>query len=198
LIEILKKSSFFIIILLIIVLFFIFTNEEDTAIQHSDLHEVPPTDGESAQQGDNVSQSDTVIVDVKGAVGKPGVYEVQVDSRVHDVILLAGDFLENADQTQVNLAQKVQDEMIINVPKIGEASETTENNSSSNGNEKIRINDATQEELETLPGIGPSKAEAIIQHREENGLFKSGEDLLQVSGIGEKTLENLLEHIQVP
>lgn len=197
-IEILKKSSFFIIILLIIVLFFIFTNEEDTAIQHSDLHEVPPTDGESAQQGDNVSQSDTVIVDVKGAVGKPGVYEVQVDSRVHDVILLAGDFLENADQTQVNLAQKVQDEMIINVPKIGEASETTENNSSSNGNEKIRINDATQEELETLPGIGPSKAEAIIQHREENGLFKSGEDLLQVSGIGEKTLENLLEHIQVP
>lgn len=197
-IEILKKSSFFIIILLIIVLFFIFTNEEDTAIQHSDLHEVPPTDGESAQQGDNVSQSDTVIVDVKGAVGKPGVYEVQVDSRVHDVILLAGDFLDDADQTQVNLAQKVQDEMIINVPKIGEASETTENNSSSNGNEKIRINDATQEELETLPGIGPSKAEAIIQHREENGLFKSGEDLLQVSGIGEKTLENLLEHIQVP
>ena len=69
---------------------------------------------------------------------------------------------------------------------------------SGNAQGKIRINYATVEEIQSLNGIGPSKAQAIIQYREENGLFQAPEDLLNVSGIGEKTLQNFIDQIQVP
>lgn len=139
----------------------------------------------------------SVIVDIKGEVVQPGVYEVAFDARIHDVIELAGGFSGEADQTHVNLAQKVQDEMMIIVPKIGEAVSTSGSNTSSSS-DKVKINYATQEEIETLSGIGPSKAQAIIQYREEHGFFNSVEDLLQISGIGEKTLEKIKEDIQIP
>ncbi len=127
----------------------------------------------------------------------PGVYEMDAESRVNDVIKTAGGFTNDADQTQVNLAQRVQDEMIIVIPKEGEVAEQT-SGGSMGGDGKVKVNYATQEELETLSGIGPSKAQTIIQHREENGLFKTAEDLLEISGIGEKTLENIKGDIQVP
>lgn len=136
----------------------------------------------------------TIIIDIKGEVKKPGVYEVDKDLRVNDVILLAGGLTDQADEFAINLAQKLQDEMVIHVPKIGE--ETEGSIAVTNG--KIKINYATQEEIETLNGIGPAKAQAIIQYREENGFFNTIEDLLNVSGIGEKTLENIKDDIQVP
>ncbi|MBP1947600.1 competence protein ComEA [Virgibacillus litoralis] len=141
-------------------------------------------------------QPPTVIIDVKGEVLQPGVYEMDSKSRVDDVIKIAGGFTKSADQTMVNLAQKVQDEMIIVIPKIGETSAGNEPNVS--GNDKVRINYATKAEIEGLNGIGPSKAQAILQYREENGFFKKIDDLLLVSGIGEKTLENLKDDVQIP
>lgn len=141
----------------------------------------------------------SIIVDVKGEVKKPGVYEVSPSSRVNDVIQLAGGFTKEADENQINLAQKVEDEMVIIIPKIGDEKATISSTVSSAGvdESKVNINQATKEELETLPGIGPAKAQAILDFREENGHFKEVEDLLQVNGIGEKTLENLQEHIAV-
>ena len=139
-------------------------------------------------------ESQKVIVDVKGEVKNPGVYEVDISSRVNDVIILAGGFTEIADEFPVNLAQKVHDEMTIIVPKVG----TNEDDYHFTGDKKVRINYATQEEIETLNGIGPSKAQAIIKYREENGFFQKVEDLLEISGIGEKTLENMKEDIQIP
>lgn len=138
------------------------------------------------------------IVDVKGEVKNPGVYDVSPDSRIDDVILLAGGFTEKADELQVNKAQKVHDEMMIYVPEIGELNTVPDQVSASADSKKIQLNVATKDEIVELPGIGPSKADAIIQYREENGLFTSVEDLLEVNGIGEKTLENLLEYVQIP
>lgn len=141
-----------------------------------------------------------VIIDVKGEVNKPGVYEVSSNARVNDVIELAGGFTKDADQNLINLAQKVHDEMSIIVFKIDEegVAAGAGDSSGSQASGKIRVNYASQEEIETLNGVGPAKAQAIIQYREENGLFQSPEDLLDISGIGEKTLQNFIDQIQIP
>lgn len=140
-----------------------------------------------------------VFVDVKGEVFQPGVYEVTPENRVKDVIELAGGFTETAELLSVNLAAQVYDEMVIYIPKIGEEinSNLGENQFATNSERKISINSATKEQLETLPGIGPAKAAAIIAYREEKGAFKKLDDLLLVSGIGEKSLEKLKELIIV-
>lgn len=139
------------------------------------------------------------IVDVKGQVKFPGVYEVEEHLRVHDVIQLAGGFLEMANETAINLAQKISDEMVIYVPHLDEEinDTLTDTWSPSQDEKKVSLNQATAGELETLPGIGPSKAAAIIKYREEVGKFKSIDELTNVSGIGEKTLEKLRDSLDL-
>ncbi|HLS35447.1 MAG TPA: helix-hairpin-helix domain-containing protein [Bacillota bacterium] len=151
---------------------------------------------------DNLTEENAVdeliVVDVKGEIENPGIYEVEHHFRVYDVIELAGGFTENAGSDHVNLAEKVHDEMIIFVPHEDDLDMELIVNSPASIPGKIKVNIATQEELEQLSGIGPVKASAIIQYREENGYFNTPEDLLNVSGIGEKTLENIREQIQIP
>ena len=140
------------------------------------------------------------IVDVKGQVKFPGVYEVEEHLRVHDVIQLAGGFLEMANETAINLAQKISDEMVIYVPHLDEEinnASTATAWSPSQDEKKVSLNQATVGELETLPGIGPSKAAAIIKYREEVGAFQSIDELTNVSGIGEKTLEKLRDSLDL-
>ncbi|WP_239421754.1 helix-hairpin-helix domain-containing protein [Bacillus sp. CGMCC 1.16541] len=145
----------------------------------------------------------TIIVDVKGAVKVPGVYELEAESRVQDVIMSAGGLLESADSKQINFAMKLQDEMVVYVPIEGEVTDTpvlTTNVVESHSNDQsklININTATEQELQTLNGIGPSKAASIVSYREENGLFKSIEELTNVSGIGEKSFEQLKDQVTV-
>lgn len=138
-----------------------------------------------------------IMADVKGAVVKPGVYELKSDARVKDIITRAGGFLEEADQTQLNLAGKVVDEMMIYVPVRGEGAGDSEVSSVEANNGLISINKATLSELQELPGIGPAKAEAIIAYREETGGFSTIDDLKEISGIGEKTFEKLKDLITV-
>ena len=140
-------------------------------------------------------------VDIKGEVLRPGVYEFSCESRMQEVIKKAGGFTEEADETKINLAQKISDQMQIIVPNLHSKQEggVTEGNSekgnSSNStpsNSKrgtVNINTATLEELQTIKGIGKKKAEAILQYRKEHGAFRTKEDLLQVKGIGKKALE---------
>ena len=140
-------------------------------------------------------------VDIKGEVLRPGVYEFSCESRMQDVIKKAGGFTEEADETKINLAQKITDQMQIIVPNVHSKQEDglTEGNSekgssitTSVSNSKqgtININTATLEELQTIKGIGKKKAEAILQYRKEHGAFRTKEDLLQVKGIGKKALE---------
>lgn len=196
--ELFKKNIFFIVIGVIIIVFLFIAKDDE--IDDDNQMEIAIDSQKVEDEPEFIDQKTGVaVIDVKGAVENPGVYEIEIDSRVNDVIRLAGGFSKDADQTVVNLAQKVQDEMVIIVPKQGGTESATPGESGGqNGSEKLRINYATQEEIETLNGIGPSKASAIIQHREENGLFQSVEDLLEVSGIGEKTLANISDFIQIP
>ena len=140
-------------------------------------------------------------VDIKGEVLRPGVYEFSCESRIQEVIKKAGGFTEEADETKINLAQKITDQMQIIVPNLhskqeggvtegnsekGNSSNTTPSNSKQG---TVNINTATLEELQTIKGIGKKKAEAILQYRKEHGAFRTKEDLLQVKGIGKKALE---------
>ncbi|WP_408006856.1 helix-hairpin-helix domain-containing protein [Pseudalkalibacillus sp. A8] len=134
-----------------------------------------------------------MVVDVKGAVRTPGVFEMKSGQRVNDVVQLAGGFSDDADLNSVNLAQVLVDEMVIYVARVGEEAPPVVTNEKEEG--KIDINHAERTELETIPGIGLSKAGAINAYREENGRFSSIDDLVNVPGIGEKTLEQLKEYI---
>lgn len=136
-----------------------------------------------------------LFIDVKGEVKNPGVYTMKQGSRVKDAIEKAGGFTSNASPLSVNLAKKLVDEMVVFV-----AEEGSEPNmiSTQSDNNKIYINQATIEQLKTLPGIGYTKAKAILQYREKNGPFSKLEDLLQVKGIGTKTLESFKDEIHVP
>lgn len=192
LIELLRKNIVIAVISLvaILILFFQLIDKDESSI--AILTDEPISEDRNVEEKDIQEQ---IIVDIKGAIHQPGVYEMEPNSRVKDVVDKAGGFTKDANEHEINLAQKLFDEMIIIVPKMVEGDKQSNTASQSN---KIRINYATVEEIETLPGIGPSKANAIIQYREEHGYFQKVEDLLQVSGIGEKVLEAIKEEIQVP
>lgn len=179
-------------------------NQEDS-LAWEDAAKPEASAEQKNEKPDQRDEPKTVVVDVKGAVGSPGVYEVKTDQRVVDVIEQAGGFQKKADQKQINLAQRVGDEMVIYVPKIGEEVKnwtgggegSEQGNGSSQGNGKVAINSAKESDLDQLPGIGPAKAKAIIDYRKKNGPFKKVGDLVNVSGIGEKTLEKLKDQIRL-
>ncbi|MDN4607078.1 helix-hairpin-helix domain-containing protein [Sporosarcina highlanderae] len=139
-----------------------------------------------------------IMVDIQGAVKYPGVYSLFEGDRLIDAIHAAGGYLPEADSRMLNHAMKLPDEFFIYVPRIGEEvdfynSKNLSMPDLSNGQTsgRVNINLADIQELMTIPGIGPSKAAAIVKYREENGPFKSPESIMDVSGIGQKTFENL-------
>lgn len=144
-----------------------------------------------------------IYVDIKGAVKVPGIYQLKNQQRIWDALALAGGVSEEADTTQVNYAQKVKDQMIIYVPKKGESEpqslETLQESAPAQQNqeEKINLNTATEAELQTISGIGAKKAQEIIRFRDEQGPFKTVEELKNVPGIGEKTVERLKDMLTV-
>ena len=138
-----------------------------------------------------------IFVDVKGAVKHPGVFETTKDKRVKDLIEEAGGLLDDADTSTLNLSQKVKDQMIIYVLKHGEKPKQISDSSSSSNTDVININTANKEQLMKISGVGKTKAEAIISHREKNGDFKKKEDITKVHGIGKSTFEKIKDKIEV-
>ena len=148
-------------------------------------------------------------MDIKGAVKNPGVYELRAGARVHEAIQKAGGLTADAEAKSINQAQKLTDEAVIYVAKIGEegadvtqggqhqAGASDSASASGGKSDKVNLNTATEAELQTISGIGQKRASDIIAYRESNGRFKSVDDLKKVSGIGDKTLEKLKEYVTV-
>ncbi|QWG29774.1 competence protein ComE [Bacillus mycoides] len=145
---------------------------------------------------DTKEQKKIIIIDVKGAVVREGVYEMKEGDRAKDAVEKAGGFLLEADVKKVNLAQIVQDQMILYVPNKNER--VQEVATFSKGEAKIQINAASKEQLEKITGIGSRKAESILKYREEHGPFQKIEDLLEIDGIGAKSLEKIKDQIIIP
>lgn len=188
-----KMILIFLITILGIYFYYFSSNKKEVTFNQ----EVTPLIEEQEQVKDEEKIEINIMVDVKGEVLEPGVYHATQGERVMDLIRKAGGFTKDANQNQVNLSQHIADEMVIFVPKIGEEGAVIQNEGEIKGNNLVNINKATEIELQTLPGIGPSKATAIIEYREKNSGFKSIEDLKEISGIGEKTFEKLESSISV-
>ncbi|MDW8758870.1 helix-hairpin-helix domain-containing protein [Streptococcus suis] len=144
-----------------------------------------------------------LVVDVKGAVAKPGLYTLEEGSRVNDAVDAAGGLTSQADPKSINLAQKLSDEAVVYVASKDENVSVVSNTTASSamsqeGNEsKVNLNTATEADLQTISGIGAKRASDIIAYREANGGFKSVDDLNNVSGIGDKTMESIRPYVTV-
>lgn len=158
------------------------------------------TEETSTEESEELSQ---LVVDVKGAVAKPGLYILEADARVNDAVDAAGGLTSQADPKSINLAQKLSDEAVVYVASKDEkisvvASTTASSAMSPEGNEsKVNLNTATEADLQTISGIGAKRAADIIAYREANGGFKSVDDLNNVSGIGDKTMESIRPYVTV-
>ncbi len=139
---------------------------------------------------------ETVWVHICGEVEVPGIYELDPGSRVYDVLVLAGGFTADADTTHYNLAQVISDGMKLQIP--GRDKETKDIKPEEEPeNFLININTATMEQLQTLPGIGKSRAADIVAYREKKGGFQRIEQIMEVSGIKEAVFEKIKNLITV-
>jgi len=141
-----------------------------------------------------------IVVHITGAVPRPGVYALPQGARVQDAISAAGGFLAEAEKVDINLAALLEDGEKLDIPYIEGVSPvipTPGEEIVAAGTELIDINTASAAELDSLPGIGPSLAQRIIDYREQNGPFLTTEDIINVSGVGPGTYENMKDLITV-
>lgn len=197
----------FISIPIIIFLIYYINTKNDEIIISSNIIEENEVNGENEKK-ETKEEIENIIVHVSGCVNKEGIVELPINSRVIDAINYAGGVKENADLSEINLASILEDGIKIYIPSLQEKTENALNqnnelnisskineNISSNSIQKININTATQEQLDTLPGIGQSTALKIIEYRKENGKFKKIEDIKQIKGIGEAKFNKLKDLI---
>lgn len=165
---------------------------------------VQPGVSAKAAQPSEEMPSREMVVDIKGAVQKPGIYRMSSSDRISDAVSRAGGLTGKADQDKINLARKLSDEMVVYVPEKGEkgipdvagqsggalSAAAVSVGGTGQGN-KVNINTADEQGMQDLPGIGPAKAKAIVTYRNGHGPFKTVDELTNVSGIGEKSLEKI-------
>lgn len=225
-----EKYKYILIIVFLVVIIFIIlaiklNKNNEPQIEKQDV---------SLENKEEVKKETKIRVDIKGLINKPGVYEMDIGSRVIDLINKAGGLKEGANTEYINLSKKLEDEMIIiiysnddvskfketdknviyikykcdcpdniNSACINESDKVNTNGVESNKKEQtedknlISINTGTVEELMTISGVGESRAKAIIKYREENGEFKTIEDIKNVSGIGDALYSKIKDYIKV-
>ena len=220
-----KKKRIIIGVIAIIIIgyicYYVYAKDENKNTEFENNLEIENPKDENNEIDENI------IVHISGAVNKEGVIQLKMNSRISDAIEMAGGLRDNANTKNINLAYKLEDGMKIYIPTIEEqenktdidknitdnegkenltndfvttSSGTSDSNSQNVQNEqivKVNINSATQEQLESLPGIGPSTANKIINYRNENGKFNKIEDIKEVSGIGDAKFNKLKEFITV-
>jgi len=151
-----------------------------------------PSHGPSASGSSSGGSSATVIyVHILGQVNDPGLYALHDGDRAVDVVAAAGGLTPSADPAALNLARFLSDGEQIIVPAVGESVPASGAAGGSTAGGKVNINTADEPTLETLPRVGPAMAARILAWRAANGRFTAVEDLMSVSGIGEKTFEGL-------
>lgn len=202
------------IVLLGIAVFLLVTQQEkedkELLIETSSTTEVTVDTKKEQEQANNESKSTKIYVDISGAVKQPGVYQLPEGSRLFDLLKQAGGLTEDAAIQTVNQAMIIQDQQKIIILTQAQAQSIDTENININGHleeksdeksskeaGKININQADLTQLQQLSGIGEKKAQAIIDYRNENGSFKTIEDLAKVTGIGEKTVEKLRDSITI-
>lgn len=199
-----KKEQIAIILLVVIIVaisLFNFLNKNifiDRETSHEDnVNELINELSEEDEVNEN-DEPEEIMVHISGQVYKPGIVKLKVGDRVIDAVNLAGGLKKDADLDKINLAKKLSDEEKIYIPKIGEDTSTQISNSESSNDAsgKININTCTREELLSLPGIGEVIADRILEYRKQN-TFHNVEDIMNVSGIGEKKFESIKELITV-
>lgn len=159
------------------------------------------TEEVSTEASEELSQ---LVIDVKGAVEKPGLYTLEAGARVNDAVEAAGGLTSQADPKSVNLAQKLSDEAVVyvaskdeNISVVTSTTASSAMSSEEKSTSQVNLNTATEADLQTISGIGAKRAADIIAYREANGGFKSVDDLNNVSGIGDKTMESIRPYVTV-
>lgn len=165
--------------------------EENT---EKNANENAPADGEKVKP--------EVCVHIVGAVANPGVYSLPDGSRLYELVAMAGGTAAGADSSAVNMAEVLSDGMQYRMPVMGEAlpqqpAGAGGGSGQTASGDKIDINHADTQELDKIPGVGEATAAKIISFREKNGRFSKIEDLMEVSGIGEKKFESMKDVITV-
>ena len=212
---------FVIIILVFFILYkFFYTDDEETFIENETVSQENAIEENENSKIGILDDKKTVTVHVVGEVNTPGVVTLEEGSRIIDAINAAGGKTEDADLSKINLAYIIEDGIQIYVPSITETTKLSEESekeikyitdgpgedvivteeAQKQGEEKqvkVNINTANIEKLQTLPGIGESIAQKIIDYRNENGKFKAIEELKNVSGIGESKYKNIKDKISV-
>ncbi|PRB09811.1 helix-hairpin-helix domain-containing protein [Microbacterium sp. MYb62] len=148
-----------------------------------------------ADVGSTAEPTGELYVHVLGAVAAPGLYVLDVDARLVDALAAAGGTNQDANLAAINLARVLEDGEQIIVPTVGAAPDAS--GAAPPGDDRVDLNTADQAALETLPRIGPAIAQRIVSWREENGRFRSVDDLLAVPGIGEKLLAGMRDGVRV-
>ncbi len=156
---------------------------EITQVGQSDLN----------SQGEIDPEPELISVHLVGAVNEPGVYRLPEGSRVYELLEMGGGFAAEADHEGLNQARPLMDGEQVYVHRVGEEPPAARNRGAS----LININRANASELTTLPGIGEVRATQIVEYREKHGYFKAKEDIMEVSGIGQATFENIAELITI-
>ena len=196
--ELLKTAALPLVIGVAVLFFWFYGAEEDIVVSEGD--DVSSEIVSEDTRGQTVTSTE-MYVDISGAVVNPGVYEVSSSTRLFQVIEMAGGLADNADVDSLNRAEIVYDgqKIIVGTASNSEIRTEASSEGSQSGitNGKVNLNLADSATLQTIPGIGPSKAERIIDYRTTQGRFKKAEDIMNITGIGEKTFESIRDYITV-
>lgn len=150
---------------------------------------------EEQQEGTEINKKE-IVVEIKGEIKNPDVYWVKEESIIEDLILIAGGLTEEADVNSINRAEMLKNHQSIVIPNKNEQ-KTVGKISNSGKNNLVNINTASVNELDSLPGIGASRAEDIVKYREDNNGFKSIEEIKNITGIGESIYGKLKDKITI-
>ena len=208
-----KQKKIVLIIIIIVVTGIIIYIYNSNKVDNSELSEDMLVVSNSTNNTiENITdEKDMIIIHITGAVKTPGIVKLDEGSRIEDAINKAGGLTEDADISKVNLAYILEDGVKIKIPSntdVGDLQDENilssdsgegiiDENKDSSQSSSLNINKATEQDLQNLPGIGPSLASKIIAYRDENGKFSTIEDVKNVNGIGDNKFENIKDYICV-